>query len=256
MRNALRQLGLTLAMTAAFGAVAGGQAVSRVTPPPDRTAAGMPWYASRAPLFVDGGVYEAAGASVFFNANTMVPVTTFDGVEIYEDTTLEPHSVVYVPIGRGLMQPYERRRTGDLAGTTGSRAPSFPVGSIGETRETPGVLTDEDVRLESAPSPSSAPASDEPCVPREGLQARRPEPPVGPMRTVRAPSGNRGIWIPFEGLVWIGDGRAERHDADAFVKDGEYAAFPVYRRAGDPSRIYVPAADGFLAPYRRTPDQP
>ena len=58
MRNALRQLGLTLAMTAAFGAVAGGQAVSRVTPPPDRTAAGMPWYASRAPLFVDGGVYR------------------------------------------------------------------------------------------------------------------------------------------------------------------------------------------------------
>ena len=35
-----------------------------------------------------------------------------------------------------------------------------------------------------------------------------------------------------------------------------YAAFPVYRRAGDSSRIYVPAADGFLAPYRRTTDQP
>src|SRR4051794_15510115 len=143
MRTALRQLGVAVAIVV-NGAVLHSQIVSRPTPAPEQTAAGTPWYASRAPLFVAGGVYAPAGASVFFDRNTMVPVATFDGVEIYEDTTLEPHSVVYVPIGRGLVQPYEKRRTGDLAGTTGSRAPSFPVGSTGEVREERGVLTDEE----------------------------------------------------------------------------------------------------------------
>ena len=43
------------------------------------------------------------------------------------DTTLEPFSIVLVPISRGLMQPYERLRRGHLAGTTGSRPPALPV---------------------------------------------------------------------------------------------------------------------------------
>ncbi len=254
MRNALRPLGLAVALVA-NGAVLHSQVVSRPTPPPEQTAAGTPWYASRAPLFVAGGVYAPAGASVFFDRNTMVPVTTFDGVEIYEDTTLEPHSVVYVPIGRGLVQPYEKRRTGDLAGTTGSRAPSFPVGSTGEVREERGVLTDEDVRAEEPVASTPAPPAIERCAGEaQGMHAAPG--PLGPMRTSRTPWSNRGIWIPFDGRVWVGDGPAEPYHADRFVQSGNYGGFPVYRRAGDDSHVYLPAADGFLARYLRTTDQP
>src|SRR5688572_33397323 len=56
----------------------------------------------------------------------MVRVGHYNGVPLYADTTLEPHSIVFVPVGRGQMQPYERLRAGDLAGTSGSRLPSFP----------------------------------------------------------------------------------------------------------------------------------
>ena len=57
---------------------------------------------------------------------------TFEGVPIYEDATQTPFTVVYVPIGGNVVRPYERRREGELAGSTGSRIPSFPVQTDGE----------------------------------------------------------------------------------------------------------------------------
>ena len=55
-----------------------------------------------------GDLYYPAGAAVFFDGNTMVRSGHYNGVPLYTDTTLEPYSVVYVPLERGLMQPYER----------------------------------------------------------------------------------------------------------------------------------------------------
>jgi hypothetical protein len=57
----------------------------------------------------------------------MSQVGVYRHVPVYADVTLEPHSVVYLPIGRQSMRGYERRREGELAGTTGSRMPAFPV---------------------------------------------------------------------------------------------------------------------------------
>ena len=57
----------------------------------------------------------------------MMQQGVYQGVPIYADVTLQPFSVVYVPITRSTMRAYERKREGDLAGTTGSRTPSFPV---------------------------------------------------------------------------------------------------------------------------------
>ena len=57
----------------------------------------------------------------------MVLTGMFDRIPIYKKTTQEPGSIVYVPLPGGLVRPYERRRSGDLAGTVGSSAPSFPV---------------------------------------------------------------------------------------------------------------------------------
>src|SRR5687767_1676121 len=113
---------LVLSATAVFT-----QVQSRPTEPPIVTAENDTWYRQREPVQFAGDVYYPAGAAVFFNGNTMVRTGHFNGVPLYADTTLEPYSIVYVPVSRGMMQPYERPRRGDLAGTTGSRTPSFPV---------------------------------------------------------------------------------------------------------------------------------
>jgi hypothetical protein len=62
---------------------------------------------------------------VYFDGKLMTPVSEYQGVP--EDSTLSAFSLIYVPIGGNLMRPYERRRSGELAGTTGSRTPSWPV---------------------------------------------------------------------------------------------------------------------------------
>ncbi len=56
---------------------------------------------------------------MFFSGDQMVRTGYYNGVPLYADTTIEPYSVVLVPVGRGQMRPYERIRDGELAGTTG-----------------------------------------------------------------------------------------------------------------------------------------
>jgi hypothetical protein len=103
------------------------------------TANNESWYINREPLQFAGDLYYPAGAGVFFDGNTMVRSGHYNGVPLYTDTTLEPYSVVYVPLERGVMQPYERLRQGSLAGTTASRAPSFPVSATASSTPLPGA---------------------------------------------------------------------------------------------------------------------
>src|SRR4029079_355600 len=69
----------------------------------------------------------------------MVRSGSYRGIPLYIDSTIEPYSIVFVPLTGGRMQPYERRRTGNLAGTTGSRAPSLPTQIATEMIGTSGV---------------------------------------------------------------------------------------------------------------------
>ncbi len=97
------------------------------TPEPRVTAENEPWFQMREPVIFAGEYYYPGGPAIHFLANEMVPSGLYRGVPMYSRTTIEPNSVVFVPIGGGMMQPYERRRTGDLVGTTGSAVPSLPV---------------------------------------------------------------------------------------------------------------------------------
>jgi hypothetical protein len=99
----------------------------RPTPPPLVVADLEPWYVEGGPITHAGNIYYPAGSQIHFNGNEMVRSGFYQGVPLYSRTTLEPYSIVFVPLSGGLMQPYERRRAGDVAGTVGSRAPSFPV---------------------------------------------------------------------------------------------------------------------------------
>ena len=108
---------LVVAVSAANPAAA--QSVLRPTPQPIVTAENEPWYLSGEPITYAGNLYYPAGAQVFFNPNEMVRSGFHMGVPLYTRTTIEPFSVVYVPLAGGRMQPYERPRAGELAGTSG-----------------------------------------------------------------------------------------------------------------------------------------
>src|SRR4051812_30140574 len=97
------------------------------TSPPTVTAENESWYVTNEAVLFAGTPYYPAGPSIHFLANEMVLSGLFRGVPLYTRTTIEPYSVVFVPVAGGLMRPYERRRSGDLAGTTGSSVPSLPV---------------------------------------------------------------------------------------------------------------------------------
>src|SRR5205809_5577862 len=99
-----RVFGLLLLTSLFMAAPSAAQIQSRPTDPPIVTADNESWYANREPIQFAGDLYYPAGATVFFNGNTMVRSGHYNGVPLYTDTTLEPYSVVYVPLERGLMQ--------------------------------------------------------------------------------------------------------------------------------------------------------
>jgi hypothetical protein len=220
------------------------QAIYRPTPPPEVSAAEAGWFLRRAPIWFAGDLYYRAGPQVPFDGHVMVGTGSYDGVPLYADTTIEPYSIVFVPGPCGQMYPYERLRTGRLAGTTGSRPPSFPVQAV------PGLPwpktddhgtgwdilgTDEDERLAQLRGGSGevdAPASRSIIV-------------------LRRPTSNDGIWIWYEGRRWLSAGEAVPFDADRFIEVGRHHGFAVYRvRDGAGDVVYLPSREGWVAPYR------
>jgi hypothetical protein len=234
-------------LTSASGAASAAQIQSRPSDPPIVTADNDAWYRQGEPVQFAGDVYYPAGATVFFNGNTMVRSGHFNGVPLYTDATIEPFSIVYVPLSRGLMQPYERPRRGTLAGTTGSRAPSFPV------EVSSRVVSARTVRVEPVPVSSRGDGATPEAVGTAGYAAPRATPlrPSSPIVTLRRPENNDGVWIAFGGEKWVSAGPAVLFSASDFVRVGEHAGFPVYtRRELQEETIYLPAVPGTVAPYR------
>lgn len=252
------------------------QIQSRPTDPPIVTAVNESWYQLREPIQFAGDLYYPAGPTVFFSGNIMVRTGHYNGVPLYADTTLEPYSVVLVPVSRGLMQPYERLRRGDLAGTTASRAPSFPVRTgaerpllqapsapTGAPRSTGaiGVASDETVVGTAGGTLRNDATLARPAAPSDDT-SERPVGTVGrisasgtnvgrgvPLVTFRRPEGNDGVWVQFAGEKWVSAGTAVPMEAE-FRKVGEHAGFPVFAREDREGTIYLPTRPGLLAPYR------
>ncbi len=252
------------------------QVQSRPTDPPLVTAVNESWYQLREPVQFAGELYYPAGATVFFNGNTMVRTGHYNGVPLYADATVEPYSVVLVPIGRGLMQPYERPRRGDLAGTTGSTMPSFPA------QLTPMATSFPEAAAPPTGLPLTAGAigvyTPESAPPRAGVRGGDPAPvrpattPVvreagavgtsgivsGPPRvrpsamvSLRRPENNDGLWVRFLGEKWVSAGAAVPFTDIEFTHVGEYGTFPVFaRRDLNEDMIYIPSRAGLVAPYR------
>jgi hypothetical protein len=218
------------------------QVNSRPTDPPIVSAENDAWYRLGEPVVVSGEFYYPAGPVTFFNGNVMVRVGHYNGVPLYANTTLEPHSIVFVPIGRGQMQPYERLRTGDLAGTSGSRLPSFPGRSDRLPRE-----------IASMPVPATVPQA------VGTISAVTPERPVGTtgielvvpvVPVVRGkPFSYDSVSVQFMGEKWVMAGPSIELPP-GLVRIAEYKGFPVYAQQGQQhERIYLPLIAGRVAPF-------
>ncbi len=219
------------------------------TPPPETSAAGRSWYLNKEPIFFAGDLYYPAGPTVYFNGETMVPTGSYDGVTLYADTTIEPYSVVFVPIGDSLLRQYERPRTGNLAGTSGSRLSSLPPQV--------GRYSDQVARPEAAEQ--RAPRGQRR---RPGRVPQAPPPEVTPpleeapggllVQTARRPQDNLGIWVLFQGYRWEQSGEAVPLDPARLTRVGEYYGFPVYADARAPYVVYLPLRANLVTPFRRS----
>ena len=256
-------------------AVASAQMNLRPTPPPIVTAENEAWYRTGEPLTYAGNLYYPAGPAIHFMADEMVRSGFYQGVPLYTRTTIEPYSVVFVPLGGGMMQPYERRRAGELAGTSGSSVPSLPVeipsasvASAGAIQApAPPVVTSPPVPEESLALPT--PLLEEPRSPDTRTITRRPQfapraksvvagtsgrvansRPATPR--VRRPASN-GIFVEYDRARWFSSGPPESMDLRTLNRIGEWHGFPVYAAKGVESTIYIPIAQGLdaLAPYSK-----
>ncbi len=242
--------------TVLWSATAAAQIQTRPTDPPLVTAANDSWYILGEPVQFAGELYYRAGATVFFNGNTMVRTGHYNGVPLYADTTVEPFSVILVPISRGMLQPYERPRRGELAGTSGSRAPAFPTALRPDT----AVIATAPSAPTGLPVPVGAISVYTPATPAAAVTGPRevvgttgflPTPrAAAPLVTLRRPQGNDGIWIRFLDMQWVSAGTSVSAIGN-FERVGEYAGLPVFRRGdADEPVIYLPTAAGRFAPYR------
>jgi hypothetical protein len=240
------------------------QAYFQPTPPPQVTAASADWQIRGEPVFYAGNFYWPTGPSVFFDGSVMVRSGAYRGVPLYADTSIAPYSIVYVPTGGNVLRPYERRRAGELAGSVGSRTPSFPTErdvdvSVAGVRT--GVTTSplgagEPFMLperDRAPRAVGTSGTSAPTIAREAMSSERPPARATGIQSIPGPRSNNGVWLQFNGARWYSAGGAVPYSTDRFIPIGEHRGFPVYRDAtGKTDRIYVASVkDGPLAPYKR-----
>ncbi len=233
-------LGFVLTVAVLFPKIGTAQVFQFRTPPPDVSAAGAEWQMNSAPVIVGGLTYYPTRGFRMFDGQVMAQTGMFENVPVYSDATLEPYSELYVPVGSGRMRIYERRRERELAGTTGSHVPAFPVAS-------PSVPAPRERSVGTAGSAVPRAVAGSAILPDRG----RPRRTI--LTAVSRTSATNGVWIEFRGVRWYSKGAAAMFSPDRFEPIGEYHGFPVYRdKTGAADDIWVSAVtDGPVAPYAR-----
>jgi hypothetical protein len=239
--------GLIVALALLWPDMSSAQMLVRPTPYPQVTAANAPWQVLGQPIAYGGALYYPVGPTVFFDGNLMTRSGTFEGVPLYQDGTLSPFTLIYVPIGGNLVRPYERPRDGVLAGTVGTRTPSFPIQRDGEATSPfePAYLVADTFQTIAPTEPVETPIASA-------------EPPEGARHviigSVPPPGTPNGVWLTYDETRWYSAGGAVPFSSERFVQIGDYHGFPVYRaREGDPDVIFIGVSPGGpVAPYKRS----
>ena len=241
-----------------FPLTASAQALIRPERRPVVTAESERSYFEGQPITYAGGLYYPAGAAVFFNVNEMARTGDYLGIPLYVLATRDSVGVVYVPVAGGLVRPYERRRDGDVAGTVGNTAPSFPV-----SRDIEATLPDAGYQAAAPPvlgasyisafDPAPVVAERLPVLTVTGTSGRTVETrPVGPLATALKPTGLNAFYIEYSGTRYYSAGPVVALEPAAFTRAGEYHGFPVYTARDRADVIFVAVANGapgLLSPY-------
>lgn len=241
------------------------------TPAPEVTASNADWQARSEPIVVNGLIYFPTRAFRMFDAQVMAQAGVYSGVPVYADVTLEPFSIVYVPLSASNMRVYERRREGMLAGTTGSRTPSFPVevasdtvlantqranafalAAYGGAPKSPFPAANPQTASSNAIGTAGTSASVP--TPSNDALADRARPQHTRIESIPRPEPGSGVWLDFNGARWYADGSAVPFTPDRFEPIGAYRGFPVYRDRNNSGKtqIWVSVVKGGpVAPYAK-----
>ena len=252
-RPALRVLPIVLLLIAP---AAHAQLLDQPTPMPTVTADNEAWFVDRTPILLGGTYYFPAGSRIHFNQNEMVRTGLYGRIPLYVKTTLEPGSVIFVPLTGGVMQPYERRRSGELAGTEGSGAPSFPIQNPAEQ-----AAQEQPIRAPGPPSGTSSLMGDSPSAAvdrnsapapsREEVAATTGSMPAGRVRIGGKPEGLNNVFIAFDNQRWFNSGPAVPLDP-AWKQVGTHHGLAIYVSTVRPTTIYVPVSQdvtSLVVPY-------
>jgi hypothetical protein len=199
------------------------------------------WYRAGEPVLHRGELFYPGGPQTFFDKNVMVLVGVFRGVALYADPTVETGSVVFVPVAGTLMQPYEKLREGDLAGTSGSSTPSYPPATPTGLETEPSTSAPVGTRLPAPPlGDSSGPVTAAASGPPARVETIAPEP---------ATRGT-GIWIEWDGVAWNAGGPPVKIGPQ-LTRIGTYNGRAVFRGPGGENQIWVETAQGMATPWKR-----
>ncbi|HEX2166867.1 MAG TPA: hypothetical protein VHG09_06465 [Longimicrobiales bacterium] len=238
----------------AFVLLAANPAVSQLSVVPAAvptvTAENEPWYLNGEPITYAGNFYYPSGAQVYFNANEMVRSGFFMGIPLYTRTTIEPYSIVYVPLPNGRLQPYARPRTEELTGTAASLPsselprPSATVPPWGHTLQAAGPPSQT---ARTVPVQIPRPAVVEPTpplaadTPKESGTSGR----IGTQTsTCACPQAPISIFIEYNAQRWYALGAPQPLETSTMDKIGTYHGFDVWTKRDDRSVIYIPVTIG------------
>ena len=211
------------------------------TPPPDVSAAGAEWQINSEPIIVGGLTYYPTRGFRLFDGQVMAQAGMYDRVPVYSDTTMEPYSEIYVPLGNGRMRIYQRRPELEYFGTAGTDETFVPTDRLPQSTEDLSRGSGTAGRLIPRASDSST-----------GPDHDRPQ-HTTILTTVPHAGDTNGVWLEYNGARWFSSGPAVLFSPERFEPIGDYHGFIVYRdRKGDSDEVWVSSVkDGPLAPYRR-----
>ena len=139
-------MGYTVTVAVLFPTVGNAQVFQLRTPPPDISAAAAPWQVNSEPIMVGGLTYHPTRGFRLFDGQVMAPTGIYEGVPVYADTTIEPHSELYVPADS---EPAAVGTGGRLAPGTavvrkGARPRRVTIGSAPKSATVSGVWLEYD----------------------------------------------------------------------------------------------------------------
>lgn len=232
MRGFVLTLGLLVAL--AFPKTGNAQVYEFRSPPPAVDAAAAAWQVDSQLMLFAGLAYTPTREFRLFDAQVMTQIGVFKGVPIYADTTIEPWSIVYVPVGRDRMRTYTRVR--EVAADARVAADAITAAGAGAIGTASMIV----------------PASPRESVPDAVADQSAPRPVRA--EPVRTPRATDGVWLEFQSRRWYSDGEAVSYSPERFTPIGEYHGYLVYRdkTSKQSNVIWVSSVeDGPLAPYVR-----